>query len=192
MIPCLRFHGAAGAVTGSCFALETERATVLIDCGLFQGCKTEKELNYRDFPFAPDSVDAVILTHAHIDHIGLLPKLVKAGFTGPIFATGPTVDLCSAMLPDSGHIQEMEVEQLNRRNAQRGRRAVDPIYTKEDAAAALTQFRPVQYWQWISIADGICAHFWNAGHLHQQCASHPLVCGRAHAGTARGPLDPDG
>jgi metallo-beta-lactamase family protein len=161
----LRFHGAAQTVTGSSFAIETDRARILVDCGLFQGSKSEKELNYRPFPFEPRGLDAVILTHAHIDHSGLLPKLVKNGFAGPIFATAPTLDLCSVMLPDSGHIQEMEVQQLNRRNAQRGRGEVEAIYTAEDAIASLTQFRAVEFKTWITIADGIRARFWNAGHL---------------------------
>ncbi|MBZ6078800.1 MBL fold metallo-hydrolase RNA specificity domain-containing protein [Microvirga puerhi] len=161
----LRFHGAAQTVTGSCFALETDRARILIDCGMFQGSKTERELNYRAFPFQPAALHAVVLTHAHIDHSGLLPKLVKDGFGGPIFATKATVDLCSVMLPDSGHIQEMEVEQLNRRNIRRGRAEVEPIYTAEDATACLTQFRPVAYHAWMQVADGIRVRFWNAGHL---------------------------
>jgi metallo-beta-lactamase family protein len=161
----LRFHGAASAVTGSCFALFTENARVLVDCGMFQGPKSEKELNYRTFPFTPADLDAVLLTHAHIDHSGLLPKLVKAGFTGPIHATRATLDLCSVMLPDSGFIQQMEVEQLNRRNLRRGLPEVSPIYTAEDAAAALTQFRPAPFGSWITVAPGIRARYWNAGHL---------------------------
>jgi metallo-beta-lactamase family protein len=165
MPPRLRFHGAARGVTGSCFALETDKARVLIDCGLFQGAKTERELNYRAFPFRPASIQAVVLTHAHIDHSGLLPRLAKEGFDGPIFATSATVDLCSVMLPDSGHIQELEVQQLNQRNARRGRPEVEAIYTAEDAGACLTQFRPVPYRQWTKVAEGIRARFWNAGHL---------------------------
>jgi metallo-beta-lactamase family protein len=132
---------------------------------MFQGSKSEKELNYRAFPFRASAIDAVILTHAHIDHSGLIPKLVKGGFTGPVVATRATVDLCAVMLPDSGHIQEVEVEQLNWRNARRGRGEVTPIYTAEDAAACLTRFRPVSHRTWIDVVEGIRARFWNAGHL---------------------------
>ncbi|SFU21444.1 MBL fold metallo-hydrolase [Mesorhizobium sp. YR577] len=165
MKPILRFHGAAHGVTGSCYELETGTRRLLIDCGLFQGSKSEKALNYGDFPFDPASIDAVILTHAHIDHSGLLPKLVRHGFDGAIYATSATIDLCSVMLPDSAHIQEMEVENLNRRNAQRGKPLVSPIYTMQDATACMTQFRPVAYTVWTTIADGVRARFWNAGHL---------------------------
>lgn len=161
----LHFHGACRTVTGSCFLIEAGGRKVLVDCGMVQGSKTERELNYRDFPFSATSIDAMILTHAHIDHSGLVPKLSKHGFGGPIYATAATVDLCSIMLPDSGHIQEMEVHQLNRRNIQRGRKEVEAIYTAEDAQACLTQFRPVSYCEWIQITDTVRARFWNAGHL---------------------------
>lgn len=161
----LHFHGACRTVTGSCFLLETAQGKVLVDCGMVQGSKTERELNYRDFPFRAASIDAMILTHAHIDHSGLVPKLAKHGFSGPIYATAATMDLCSIMLPDSGHIQEMEVQQLNRRNSQRGRKEVEAIYTVDDATACLTQFRPVAYGEWTDIADTIRARYWNAGHL---------------------------
>jgi metallo-beta-lactamase family protein len=162
----LRFHGAAGAVTGSCFLLETSRARVLVDCGMFQGSKTEKELNYRDFPWDARKIDALALTHAHIDHSGLAPKLVKAGFKGPIFATPASVDLCSIMLRDSGHIQEVEVEQLNKRNQRRGRRGeITPIYTPQDAERTMDLFRAAPYGAWFSLAAGVRGRFWNAGHL---------------------------
>ena len=165
MDPILRFHGAAQGVTGSCYEIETGSCRLLVDCGLFQGSKSEKALNYGDFPFKPETVDAVILTHAHIDHSGLLPKLVSLGYSGPIYATLPTIDLCSVMLPDSAHIQEMEVESLNRRNAQRGRPQVVQIYTIADAAACMMQFRPVQYDTWTNVGSGVRARYWNAGHL---------------------------
>lgn len=163
--PLIRFHGAAGTVTGSCQLIEFGATRVLIDCGLFQGSKTEKELNYRPFPFDVDSIDAVILTHAHIDHSGLLPKLAKLGYGGPIFATPGTTDLCSVMLPDSAHIQESEVDQLNRRNLRRGRQPVTPIYSARDAAVAVTLFRQVRLGTWERAADGVRFRFWNAGHL---------------------------
>ena len=161
----LRFCGAARTVTGSCYLFETPRSRILVDCGLFQGPKTLKALNYGAFPFQPAGIDAVLLTHAHIDHCGLLPKLVQEGFAGRIHATRGTIDLCSYMLPDAGGIQESEVEALNRRNSARGRAPVLPIYTKADAFASLRSFQPVEYEQWIEVQPGIRARFWNAGHL---------------------------
>ena len=162
----LSFHGACRSVTGSCFLVETKRTRVLVDCGMVQGSKTEKELNYRAFPFDPHRIDSVILTHAHIDHSGLLPKLTKLGFDGPIYATRATADLCSIMLQDSARIQENEVAQLNARNARRGvNKDVEPIYTVDDAQMCLTQFRPSAYNAWTQIAEGVRIRFWNAGHL---------------------------
>ena len=161
----LTFHGAAHCVTGSCFRLETDHGQLLVDCGMFQGPKTEKELNYRPFPFDPGQIGAVILSHAHIDHSGLLPKLTRHGFRGTIHATPATVDLAAVMLPDSAYIQEMEVEQLNKRNARRRRPAVEPIYRAADARAALEQFEPADYDTWFAPLPGVRARFWNAGHL---------------------------
>lgn len=161
----VRFCGAARTVTGSCHLFETRSGRFLVDCGLFQGPKTLKELNYGAFPFHPRDIDAVLLTHAHIDHSGLLPKLVRNGFAGRIFATRGTIDLCSYMLPDAGSIQESEVAALNRRNNARGRAEVTPIYTQADAIAALQSFTPVDYEKWIDVLPGIRARYWNAGHL---------------------------
>jgi metallo-beta-lactamase family protein len=161
----LSFHGAAGTVTGSCFLLETGQARVLIDCGMFQGSKTLKQLNYEPFPFDPRQLDAMLLTHAHIDHSGLIPKLMLAGFERRVYATQATIDLLGCMLPDSGHIQESEVESLNRRNKRRGRKEVTPIYTVLDAQKSLDLLEPVIYQSWASVAPGIRARWWNAGHL---------------------------
>jgi len=161
----LSFCGAAGTVTGSCYWMQTERCQFLVDCGMFQGSKTLKELNYGAFPFDPAKIDFVLLTHAHTDHSGLLPKLVKQGFTGPIFATEGSFDLLTYMLPDSAYIQETEVERLNRRNVQRGRPEVQPIYTRDDVDVTLKAFSNVAYETWREVGDGVRARFWNAGHI---------------------------
>ncbi|HLZ64700.1 MAG TPA: MBL fold metallo-hydrolase [Aliidongia sp.] len=165
MKPRLSFLGAAGTVTGSCYLLEHDGGKLLVDCGLFQGSKSLKELNYRPFPFKPAEIGAVLLTHAHIDHSGLLPKLVKDGYGGRILATGPTQDLLTYMLPDSGYIQESEVDRLNRRLRQRGEEPVEAIYGKEDAERALDQIEPVPFDQWIKPMAGVRARYWNAGHI---------------------------
>jgi len=161
----LRFCGAARTVTGSCYWLRGQTFSFIVDCGLFQGSKTLKELNYRPFPFDPKEIDFVLLTHAHIDHSGLLPRLIKEGFKGPAYMTRGTKDLLTFMLPDSGHIQESEVEQLNLRKQQWGRPEVEPIYTRADAERALENFKPVPYEVWIQPCDEVRARFWNAGHI---------------------------
>jgi len=161
----LIFHGAAGTVTGSATLIEHAGHRVLVDCGLFQGSKTVKELNYRPFPFAPADVQAVLLTHAHIDHCGLLPKLALAGFEGPILTSAGTRDLLTYMLPDSGSIQELEVEHLNRRRQQRGEALVAPIYTKADAEALLSRVTAARFDRWIDVTPGIRARFWSAAHI---------------------------
>ncbi len=161
----LSFLGASGTVTGSCYRLQTGSADILVDCGMFQGSKALKELNYQPFPFDASRLDAVILTHAHIDHSGLLPKLTRAGYRGPIFTTPATVDLLGCMLPDSAHIQESEVERLNRRGRWQNRDALTPIYTIEDAQKTLKQLEPVKFEEWRRVAGDIRARWWNAGHL---------------------------
>ncbi|NNE22201.1 MAG: MBL fold metallo-hydrolase [Rhizobiales bacterium] len=161
----LKFCGAAGTVTGSCFWLRTAGCSFLVDCGLFQGTKTVKQLNYEPFPFNASDIDFVLQTHAHIDHSGLLPKLYRAGFSGPVYMTEGTQDLLSFMLPDSGYIQEMEVRQLNRRNSQRGKPEVLPIYTQDDAEQCQDNFKQVDYETWLEINDQVRARYWNAGHI---------------------------
>jgi metallo-beta-lactamase family protein len=161
----LTFHGGAGTVTGSCYQIEHARGRFLVDCGMFQGNKTVRELNYGTFPFDASAIDFVLLTHAHIDHSGLLPKLSKRGFASTIHATTPTADLLSFMLPDSGHIQEAEVERLNRRNRRRGRPPVEPIYTQKDAETCLGLIAGVDYERWLGPGPGVRARFWNAGHI---------------------------
>ena len=192
----IRFCGAAQTVTGSCYLFQTGSGRFLIDCGLFQGQKTLKELNYGAFPFKPADIDAVLLTHAHIDHSGLLPKLVRQGFEGRIFATRGTIDLCSYMLPDAGSIQESEVVALNRRNTARRRPEISPIYTQADAIASLQSFRPVEYETWADVIPGVRARYWNAGHLLGSASIEVEFAGEGASGQplrllASGDIGPD-
>ncbi len=159
------FHGACGIVTGSCYEISSSQARILIDCGMFQGTKTVKELNYGPFAFTPAQINATILTHAHIDHCGLVPKLVKAGFHGSIMGTPPTADLLTCVLPDSGYIQEMEVQRLNRRNRRRGKPQVEPIYTRADAETSLKHVVQKPLNKWVDVAPGMRVRYWDAGHI---------------------------
>jgi metallo-beta-lactamase family protein len=161
----LSFFGAVGGVTGSCYMVTCGMKKFLVDCGMFQGCKAQKEFNYKDFPFAPAEIDFVVLTHAHIDHTGLLPKLVKHGFKGPIFASDPTAEVLKHILPDSARIQESEVLQKNRRLERKGQEPISPIYSIEDADEAVGRLRGSPINAAISPAEGIHVRFHNAGHV---------------------------
>ena len=161
----LTFWGACDTVTGSCYMLNTGQKLILIDCGLFQGSRENRERNERPFPFDPTSIDTVLLTHAHIDHSGLLPKLVKHGFTGEIIATNATADLAAIMLPDSAHIQEMEAEWANRKSRRAGRPEEEPLYTIEDATRCLDKFRGVAYEEKVQLGPDLWVRFSDAGHI---------------------------
>jgi metallo-beta-lactamase family protein len=164
-MPTLSFCGAAGTVTGSSSLIKSDAADFLIDCGLFQGNKSVRELNLQPFPFDPKGIGFLVLTHAHIDHSGLVPKLVKAGFGGPIYATPATADLLEFLLPDSASIQESNARRANRKRQRRDQAEAEPIYTETDAAEALARIQPVDYATWFEPAPGIHLRYWNAGHI---------------------------
>ena len=161
----LTLHGAARTVTGSCHEFTLGDRRILVDCGLFQGSRTLEGLNAGAFGFNPAKVDAVILTHAHIDHSGLLPRLVAEGFTGKIWCTQPTADLLEYMLADAGRIQEADTARRNRRRDRAGEDPFDPLYTEADAIAAWGQACPVELEEWFEPVPGIRARLWNAGHI---------------------------
>ena len=166
----LTFWGAAGTVTGSMHLVESEGKRFLLDCGLFQGRRKDADRVNRNLPFPASSIDAVVLSHAHIDHCGNLPTLVRHGFSGPIFTTPATVDLCNWMLRDTAHIQEKDAEFLNKRLEKRKAHGLDngivePLYTMEEAERTLPLFQPVPYHSPHLLAPHLSYVSYDAGHI---------------------------
>ncbi|MFA7240949.1 MAG: MBL fold metallo-hydrolase [Sulfuricellaceae bacterium] len=161
----LTFLGAAHEVTGSCYLVETERVKFLVDCGMFQGGRIAERRNGMPFHFAPRDIAFVLLTHAHIDHSGLLPKLAAEGFCGQIYTTAATADLIGVLLPDSAHIQEMEAERAQRHQHTRRREDTQPVYTTQQALACLEQVAPQQYDVELSPHPAVRCIFREAGHI---------------------------
>ena len=161
----IKFCGAVNEVTGSCHLVTTEKHQILLDCGMFQGGKKEEAQNTEPFPFNPAEIECVILSHAHVDHCGRLPLLVKQGFSGPIYCTDATADLLKVMLPDCAHIQQNEAEWQSKKAVRKGLPPVEPMYTMEDANAALKLVEPILYDQLFNINDQMHAVFNDAGHI---------------------------
>ncbi len=161
----LEFFGAAGEVTGSCHILRVNGHTVLLDCGMIQGSRRQEARNRDPFPFDARKIDAVILSHAHIDHSGRLPLLVKRGFRGPIWAQNATRDLCGILLEDSANLGERDAEYQNRKLARKGKDLIEPLYTVADAKAAVKNMRGLRYRQRRQVLPGIEVCFYDAGHI---------------------------
>src|SRR3954466_8124239 len=159
----LTFLGAARTVTGSKYLLDTGASKVLIDAGLFQGLKELRERNWQPFPIPAADIHAIVLTHAHLDHCGYLPRLVSQGFRGRVFCTGGTQDLCRIVLPDSGRIQEEDAANANRQGYSKHSPAL-PLYREGDPVRALTLLQPVGYDRPVPVAEGVEVEFINAGH----------------------------
>ncbi|RYY98338.1 MAG: MBL fold metallo-hydrolase [Chitinophagaceae bacterium] len=162
----ITFHGAAGTVTGSKHrVILNDGRQFLLDCGMFQGMGRDTDDLNANFGFEPSEIEALILSHAHIDHSGLIPKLVKDGFSGPIFSTPATRDLTEILLYDSAEIQTYEVEYINKRRAKRGQAPYEPLYTSDDVAKTMELFLTFEYEEWFTVGRGVKACFTNAGHL---------------------------
>jgi metallo-beta-lactamase family protein len=161
----LLFHGATREVTGSMHMVRVDDHWVALDCGLFQGRREEAETKNRQWPIPPKDISAVVLSHAHIDHSGRLPRLVHDGFEGPIFCTPATRDLCAIMLPDSAHIQEEDVSYVNKKRARKNLPPVEPLYDYKEALAAIRLIQSVSYGRWFSVVPGLRARFNEAGHM---------------------------
>ncbi len=161
----IQFLGAAKTVTGSCHLVKTAKTTFLVDCGMFQGDKILKENNYGAFGFEPNDIDFVLLTHAHIDHCGLLPKLYKQGYVGPTYTTKASKQLCEVVLPDSGYIQENEIERKNKKLARSGVPLLQPIYTSEDAKACIKYIKGINYRETFQVSEDVKVCYQDAGHI---------------------------
>ena len=171
----LQFFGAARSVTGSCHLLEVNGSRILFDCGLFQGRRKEAFKRNRELRFDPKQIDNVVLSHAHIDHSGNLPRLVASGFRGRIFATQATHDLCEWMLRDAAYIQEKDVEYVNRKRKRKGESLFEPLYTMKDAGETLEHFDSVPYDHEIEVGNGIRVRFLDAGHILGSASCHARV-----------------
>ena len=161
----ITFLGAAKKVTGSNFLVEGAGRTFLVDCGMYQGKAADEDKNFEKFPYDVTKIDFMLLTHAHIDHSGRIPKLYNEGYRNPIYATKATCDLCKIMLPDSGHIQEMETEWRNRKRKREGKSEQKPLYTAEQALKSTELFQPVEYSNIIDVSENIAVRFNDAGHM---------------------------
>jgi metallo-beta-lactamase family protein len=169
----IAFHGAARTVTGSKHLLTLKNGKkILLDCGMFQGMGKDTDALNRDFGFDPNEVDAMILSHAHIDHSGLIPKLVKEGFRGKIFCTPATKELTNIMLADSAEIQESDVRYSNKQRAIKGLQYLQPLYTIQDAVNSMDHFTEIQYGIWFDVTDGVKAMFTDAGHIIGSACVH--------------------
>ncbi|MCK9574245.1 MAG: MBL fold metallo-hydrolase, partial [Candidatus Omnitrophica bacterium] len=160
MAVSIQFCGGARTVTGSVHLIVTKHSKVILDCGLFQGRRDEYFAINSQFPFNPQNLDACVLSHAHIDHSGNIPTLIKKGFRASVYCTPVTRDLCRYMLPDSGHIQEEDIKYVNKINRRRGMPPRAPLYTKEDAEKALKYFRALVYDHTMRIADDVDLNFY--------------------------------
>ena len=161
----IHYLGAARTTTGSMYLMEVNGARILLECGLYQGRREESEARNRAFPFDPSTLDAVILSHAHIDHSGNLPALCRRGYTGNIWSTFATRDLCAVMLEDSARVQLADSQYVSKQRAKQGLPAVEPLYTVEDAERAVRQFVAVNYGRRMPVADGVTLEFRDAGHI---------------------------
>lgn len=161
----IEFHGAAGEVTGSCHLISVGKYRVLLDCGMVQGTHKDEARNAEPFPFEPSSIDAVVLSHAHIDHSGRIPFLVKSGFKGPIYTQKASRDLCRIMLKDAAYLNEKEAEWENRKRERKGLKLVDALYTMQDTRVAMRQFKGIDYAVKKMILPGITLRLSEAGHI---------------------------
>ncbi|ARS35027.1 MBL fold metallo-hydrolase RNA specificity domain-containing protein [Pontibacter actiniarum] len=172
----LQFLGAAGVVTGSRTLLQIGDLKLLVDCGLFQGNKKERKLNKaKRFPFKPSELDAILLTHGHLDHSGYLPVLVKKGYSGPIYATAPTKDITEVILTDSAHIQQEDAKDLNQRRAEAGKKPVKPLYRPKHVRRTMELFQTYTDQEWVTLKEGVKFRFLKSGHILGS-ASIELVC----------------
>jgi metallo-beta-lactamase family protein len=161
----LQFCGATEQVTGSLYVIRAGEHTVLLECGLIQGGRTEEKRNRDPFPVAVEEIDAVVLSHAHIDHSGRVPLLVRLGYEGPIYTQNATKALCEIMLPDSGYLNEKDAQWENKKRAKKGEEEIEPLYTRAEAEACLAQFQSVRYEEDVEIVPGLILRFHDAGHI---------------------------